>query len=212
MWLLIVFLNSQRAMEIILATSNNHKIRELKELLKPLQHLELLSLRQFPDYEPPEETGVTFRENAVLKAEHAAKHFNRWALADDSGIIVPILQGRPGVYSARYAGPQATDKENYDKLLSEMAPFTSREDRTAHYECCLALAGPDGFLKCVEGICEGFIVEEPRGRNGFGYDPVFIKNGYEKTFAELDGSVKIRISHRHKAFERLRTFLESLRE
>lgn len=199
-------------MEIVLATNNLHKIREFKDLFKALlPHLELISLRQFPDYIAPEETGKTFCENAVLKAEHAAKHLGKWAMADDSGLVIPALNGDPGVYSARYAGLNATDKENCGKVLRKLEGFPSPEDRTAHYECCLAVAGPQGLVKCVEGICEGYLLSESRGRNGFGYDPLFVKNDYEKTFAEIDESVKNRISHRRKAFERLLAFLENLR-
>lgn len=199
-------------MEIIIATNNLHKIREFKDMFKAIPRLEILSLRQFPDYVAPEETGTTFQENAILKAEHAAFHLDKWALADDSGLVVPIINGEPGVYSARYAGLDASDKDNCDKLLGRLADFPSLDDRAAHYVCCLALASPKGVEKCVEGICEGHVLTEPRGRHGFGYDPLFIKNDYEKTFAELDEHVKNRISHRRKAFERLLAFLENLRE
>jgi XTP/dITP diphosphohydrolase len=198
-------------MEIILASANLHKMREFRDMFKSLTHIELISLHQFSHYVTPEETGQTFRENAILKAEHAAKHLNKWVLADDSGLVVPALHGEPGVKSKRYAGPQATDVENRTKLLRAMEHLKAQE-RTAYFECCLALASPTGLKKCVEGICEGYIVKEPRGRYGFGYDPLFVKNDYEKTFAELDEAVKNRISHRRKAFERLLTFLETLKE
>jgi XTP/dITP diphosphohydrolase len=194
-------------MEILLATTNLHKIREFKEMFKVLSHIELISLRQYPDYFSPEETGLTFRENAIIKAEHAAIRLNKWALADDSGLVVPTLEGDPGVLSRRYAGEDATDHENRQKLLHSMKHM-AEQDRTAYFECCLALANPSGLIKCTEGICEGHIIQEPRGRYGFGYDPVFVKNDYEKTFAELDDSTKNRVSHRHKAFERLLSFLE----
>lgn len=199
-------------MEIILASTNFHKIRELRDMFKSIPHLELLTLHQFPDYKPPEETGNTVRENAILKAEHAASHLNMWALADDSGLIITALNGLPGVHSARYAGSTATDKERCDQLLHEMAPYLSPEERTAHCECCLALASPAGVQKCVEGVCEGYIAIELRGRNGSGFDPIFIKNDYEKTFGELDDTIRNRISHRRKAFERLVAYLENLRE
>jgi XTP/dITP diphosphohydrolase len=198
-------------MEILLATTNLHKVREFRDMFKSLSHLELISLHQFSQYEAPEETGSTFKENAILKAEHAAKQLKRWVLADDSGLVVPALKGEPGIKSKRYAGQDATDLENRQKLLHSMEHLADQE-RTAYFECCLALASPDRLKKCVEGICEGYITKEPRGRYGFGYDPLFIKNDYEKTFAELDDSIKNRISHRRKAFERLLAFLETLRE
>lgn len=199
-------------MEIILATTNFHKIREFREMFKSLPHLELISLHQFPNYVPPEETGGTIKENAILKAEQAARQFKMWAMADDAGLFVPILNGEPGIYSARYAGPNASAHENCTKLLQKMASFISPEERTAYCECCLALSSPQGLRKCVEGKCEGYLTEVPRGRNGGGYDPVFVKNDYEKTFGELDENVKNRISHRRKAFERLKAYLENLRD
>lgn len=199
-------------MEILLATANLHKIREFRDMCKSLSHLEILSLHQFPSYVAPEETGTTFKENAILKAEHAAKQLNIWTIADDSGLVVPFLQGQPGIYSRRYAGPEACDSDNRKKLLQEMARLTTQEDRSAYYECCLAVANPSGLKKCVQGLCEGFILTESKGRHGFGYDSLFVKNDYEKTFAELDETIKNRISHRRKAFERLAIFLENLRD
>lgn len=199
-------------MEVILATTNFHKIREFKEMFKSLPHLELISLHQFPNYVPPEETGGTIKENSILKAVHAAHHLKRSVLADDTGLFVPALNGEPGIYSARYAGSNATDSENCHKLLEKMSTFTSHEKRMAYFACCLAVANPMGIQKYVEGTCEGFISDVPRGRNGGGYDSLFIKNDYEKTFSELEESVKNRISHRRKAFERLVVYLENLRD
>jgi XTP/dITP diphosphohydrolase len=198
-------------MEIILASGNLHKIREFKEILKSFPHIELISLHQFPHYAAPEETGLTFKENAILKAEHAAKTLNRWVIADDSGLVVSSLKGQPGVYSRRYAGPDATDAENRKKLLSALKEHNSPDRRTAYYECALAIASPEGLKKCVTGTCEGYISTEEKGRNGFGYDSLFIKHDYEKTFSELEESIKNRISHRRKAFERLAIFLEMLK-
>ncbi len=198
-------------MELVLASTNLHKIREFKDMFRSLPHIELLSLSQVGACEMPEETGQTFKENAILKAEYTAKQLNQWVLADDSGLVVPALRGEPGVRSSRYAGPQATDADNRKKLLQAMEHLHGPE-RVAYAECCLALANPAGVVKCVEGICEGYIATEPRGRHGFGYDPLFVKSDYEKTFAEMDESIKNRISHRHKAFERLLNFLETLKE
>ena len=197
--------------EILLATSNLHKIREFREMFRPLHNFELISLCQHPEYIPPEETGSSFKENAILKAIHAAQFFGALVIADDSGLVVPSLKGLPGVHSRRYAGPSATDVENRQKLLQAMISFQGVE-RTAYYECVIAIADAKGLRKCVEGTCEGVVVTESRGRSGFGYDPLFVKTDYDKTFAELEASVKNRISHRRKAFDRMMTFLESYRE
>lgn len=197
-------------MEILFASHNLHKMREFRDMFKSLAHIELISLHQFPHYQAPEETGNTFRENAILKAEHAAKELNKWVLADDSGLVVPALRGEPGVKSRRYAGLEPTDEENRQKLLKAMEHLEG-EARTGYFECCLAIANPSGLQKCVEGVCEGQIIEEAAGRYGFGYDSLFIKNDYEKTFAELDDSIKNRVSHRRKAFDRLINFLETLK-
>lgn len=196
-------------MEIVLATQNLHKVREFRDMLKILKGIDLDSLINFSDYTPPEETGTTFRENAILKAEHAAKALNRWVIADDSGLIIPALKGSPGIHSARYAGADATDSENRKKLLDEMAGMDGIE-RSAYIECCLALASPKGVKKVVTGICEGYITMEERGRNGHGYDPLFVKIDYNETFAEMEEQTKNRISHRRKAFDKLLPTLESI--
>lgn len=196
-------------MDLVLATTNLHKIREFREMLKPFKNLDVLSLLNFPEYHPPAETGSTFKENAILKAEQAAKALNKWVLADDSGLVVPSIDGAPGIYSARYAGPEATDAENRQKLLQALA--TKKEhDRSAYYECCLALANPSSLQKCVTGTCEGTVLHEERGRHGFGYDPLFVKIDYAKSFGELDETTKNRISHRRKALDKLSAALESL--
>lgn len=197
-------------MKLVLATTNLHKLREFKEMFKSLPKIELFSLVQFPDYLPPEETGITFQENAILKAIHAAHHLGHWVLADDSGLCVPALGGAPGVYSRRYAGENATDQENRQKLLEAMQHL-GEDQRYAYYTCALSLASPQGIKKTVEGICEGVILSSSKGRNGFGYDSLFLKHDYDKTFAELDESLKNRISHRRKAFERLIVYLESIK-
>lgn len=200
---------SSSQVELVVASTNVHKVRELKNMLKPLGKFDLLSLCDFPNYIPPEESGKTFEENASLKAEHAAKALGRWVLADDSGLIVPSINGAPGVLSARYAGKDATDLENRKKLLDEMQHLMD-DDRQALFECCIALASPEGVKKCVKGTCEGILLSKDRGGGGFGYDPLFVKHGYSKTFAELGESVKNRISHRRKAFDKLILSLESL--
>ncbi|MBM3198446.1 MAG: RdgB/HAM1 family non-canonical purine NTP pyrophosphatase [Chlamydiae bacterium] len=197
-------------MELILASTNIHKTRELKSLLKPLG-FDLLTLFDFPGYVPPEESGSTFQDNALIKAISAANTHKKWALSDDSGLIVPSLQGQPGVHSARYAGVGATDRENCLKLLEAMVSFRDPEKRSAHFICAIALASPEGKSWVFQGTCEGLIEEEPRGRNGFSYDAIFRKHDYNKTFAELDEEIKSKVSHRRKALDKALLFLESLR-
>jgi XTP/dITP diphosphohydrolase len=196
-------------MEIVIASTNLHKIREFREMMKPIKGIDLLSLLNFSSYAPPPEDADTFKENAVQKGLHAAQALNMWVLADDSGLIVPALNGAPGIRSRRYAGEDATDTENRLKLLSAMSHIDELQ-RNAYYECCLVLASPEGIKKCVTGICEGIILKEERGRNGFGYDSLFVKNEYDKSFGEIDESIKNRISHRHKAFEKLIPTLETI--
>lgn len=189
--------------KLVLATRNSHKIRELKLLLKPLSSsFDIYSLNDFSSYSPPEESGKTFEENATLKAVHAASFLKTWALADDSGLVVPALNGAPGVISARYAGEKATDRENRQKLLEAMIQLEGIE-RAAYFECVLVIANPDGYKKSAKGICEGTISLKEKGRNGFGYDSLFIKHDYQKTFAEIDEEVKNKISHRAKAVSKL---------
>lgn len=196
-------------MELVIASRNIHKIRELRAMLKSLAHFDVLSLIDFPQYTPPHESGKTFEENAVIKAVHAAKELQRWVLADDSGIVIPALKGAPGIHSRRYAGDNASDKDNRIKLLREMShidePF-----RQGYFECWIALASPDGLKKTARGISEGTITQEERGSFGFGYDPIFTKHEYGKTFAELDEEIKNRISHRRKALDKILPALEML--
>jgi XTP/dITP diphosphohydrolase len=196
-------------MQIVLASSNSGKIREFREMFRILPHIDLLSLKNFPDYEADEERGESFEEIAANKAFSAAKALGYWVVADDSGLVVPSLGGSPGIYSRRFAGPEATDKENCQKLLDAMAGFQGTQ-RYAYFFCALALASPEKIYKVFSGKCEGEILSEERGGNGFGYDPLFVKHDFDKTFAELPDSVKVRIStHRKKAFERLAAALES---
>ena len=197
-------------MEVVIASSNLHKIREFRDMLKSIKTVDLLSLLHFPDYQPPPEDGATFQENAMRKAEHAAQALQKWVLADDSGLVVPALKGLPGVNSRRYAGEEATDAENRKKLLEAMGHLDGLQ-RAAYFECCLALASPEGVKKCVTGTCEGILLKEERGRNGFGYDSLFVKQEYDKTFAEITELTKNRISHRRKALEKLLPTIEMLR-
>lgn len=196
-------------MQIVLASHNVHKIREYRSILKSLAGIDVRSLIDFPQYHLPEETGKTFEENVTLKAIHAAEALQEWVIADDSGLVVPALKGAPGVFSARYAGNDATDAENRKKLLHEMRHLRDGM-RNAYFECWIALASPKGLKKVVKGVCEGVIRESEKGGQGFGYDPLFIKHEYGKTFAEMDEQTKNRISHRRKAFDKLLPVLESL--
>ncbi len=195
-------------MELVIATTNFHKILEIKAMIRSqFNQIEILSLKDFPEYVAPEEDGNNFFEIAEKKATHAAHAIGKYVLADDSGLVVPHLNGEPGILSRRYAGPEATDKENRDKLITKLKGL-SEENRFAFFECALSLASPSGIIKTVRGISEGHLITEPKGRGGFGYDPLFIKHDYNKTFAELEEDIKNRISHRRKAFDKLSPFLE----
>ncbi len=196
-------------MDIVLATLNVHKLREFRDLLKSVNRFDVLSMHNFPHYSLPPQEENSFKERAIAKAVHAAQELKKWVLADDSGLIVPSLNGAPGIYSKYYAGDEATDAENRRKLLEALKGKTGLE-RSAYFECCLALAGPDGLKKCVTGRCEGMVSPEERGRHGFGYDAIFIKHDYDKTFSELDDAVRNRISHRRKAFEKISIALETI--
>ena len=196
-------------MKLVLATSNLHKILELKSILRTIiKGVDIYSLRDFSNYKAPKETGETFAENAELKAAHAAKELNMVAIADDSGLVIPALSGEPGVKSRRYAGEEATDKENREKLIDKLSHMPV-EHRSGYFECALCFASPEKIIKTVLGKCEGTLLIEPRGGSGFGYDPLFIKYDYNKTMAELDEDTKNRISHRRKALEKLLVTLEA---
>jgi len=196
-------------MELVIASLNVHKIREIRGMLTKLGHFDITSLLNYPDYVPIKEDGESFEINARLKAEDAARTLKKWVLADDSGLVVPSLGGEPGIHSRRYSGEEATDSKNRIKLLEIMRSKSDLE-RAAYYECCLVLASPEGIVKFVRGICEGYIIDEERGKHGFGYDSIFVKHDYDKTFAELDESTKNRISHRSKAVEKILPSLEAL--
>ena len=196
-------------MQLVIASRNVHKIREFRAMLKSLPNLDILTLIDFPNYQPPEETGSSFEENSLLKATHAALALQRWVLADDSGLVIPALNGAPGVFSRRFAGAKATDKENRLKLLKEMRHLQDPL-RQGYFECSIALVSPEGIKKTVKGTCEGTITDQERGSKGFGYDPIFVKFEYGKTFAEIEEAIKNRISHRRKALDKLLPALEAL--
>lgn len=190
--------------EIIFASHNKGKITEIKQILSPLS-INVLSAENI-DMPEVKETGKTFEENALLKSSTIAKLKNRPCLADDSGLCVDALDGRPGVYSARYAPDRDFDKA-MDKLLSEMEK-SSNKSRQAHFSCVLALSYPDGRNVTFEGRVDGQIALKKNGASGFGFDPLFVPNGYSLTFAELGRDVKNKISHRAKALEKFITYLK----
>ena len=191
--------------ELIFASHNKGKIAEIKQILGPLG----INVKSSEDFDLPdvEETGTTFEENAALKAVTIAKLTGTQCLADDSGLCVNALHGRPGVYSARYAPNRDFDKA-MDKLLQEILDSQS-QDRRAYFACVLVLANPDGTYKSFEGRVEGEITLEKQGAQGFGFDPVFMPIGYNKTFAELGSEIKNKISHRGRALEKLISYLSS---
>ena len=194
-------------MKLILASNNKKKLRELGEILSDMD-VELLSQREAGcDFEV-EETGTTFAENAYLKAKAVADATGLAAVADDSGLMVEALNGEPGVYSARYApgGHEASDKEKYEYLLSKLVNVEHRAAKFVSSICCIL---PDGSIIRTEGECRGEILRTPAGEGGFGYDPVFMPRGYDRSMAELGTEVKNRISHRANA---LREFKKKLRE
>jgi XTP/dITP diphosphohydrolase len=188
-------------MKIVIATSNQHKLRELKELLKNFD-VQLLSLRDFPDCPAVVEDGKSFAENALKKGHTICAHTGLLTIADDSGLEVDCLGGQPGIFSARYAGEGTDDRKNYEKLLQEMKGIAS-ENRGARFRCVLSIAAPSGQQRVVEGEYRGLIIEEPRGKNGFGYDPVFLDTASGLTFAEMRPDQKNQISHRARALHEL---------
>jgi XTP/dITP diphosphohydrolase len=186
-------------MEIVIATKNKGKIEEIKEY-EACSKINWLTFKDLGDFPDVEETGSSFLDNAIIKAKAISEFTKKAALADDSGLIVDALGGRPGVYSSRYAGPEATDKENRDKLLEEMEDVTELSGRSARFVCSMVMWDTDnGLVFKTEGICEGKIGFEEKGKGGFGYDCIFTPEGYQKTMAELESKEKNTISHRGKA-------------
>ncbi len=188
--------------EFVLGTGNRKKLLELQDLFGPLG-LRLSTLADWPQAITVEETGQTFAENARLKAAEQARALGAWVLGEDSGLAVDALGGRPGVYSARFAGPEANDAANNAKLLAELAAVPA-DRRGARYVCHMTLADPSGQVRAEsEADCRGRILSEPRGGQGFGYDPLFEIPEYHCTFAELGLAVKWALSHRSRAGRQL---------
>lgn len=198
------------SMVLVLGTHNDKKRLELEELLGPLG-FELKTLAGFENPLEVEETGASFAENAALKATEQARHLGHWVLGEDSGISVAALDHAPGIYSARYSGPDATDQSNNDLLLKELGD-RPRDQRAAYYTCHMALADPAGTVRAsAEAICRGWIRCKPAGSNGFGYDPLFEIAELHRTFGELGTTVKSVLSHRSRATRRLVPQLTALR-
>jgi XTP/dITP diphosphohydrolase len=193
-------------MKLVIGSRNKKKLIELRDLLGDLP-IELTDLAPWPDMPDVEETGSTFEENARLKAIGYAKGTGHWCLAEDSGLCVPSLKGRPGVLSARYAGIHGDDAANNRKLLAELGPLPE-DRRDAYYVCFAALSSPTGeVVATAEGRCNGVILKEARGNSGFGYDPLFLVPEFHRTFGELSLRVKQALSHRAKAIGLLRPAL-----
>jgi XTP/dITP diphosphohydrolase len=197
------------ATTLVLGTRNRKKREEIVEILGDLG-LEFGDLTRWPDLPEVVEDGTTFEANARKKASETARAVSHWVLGEDSGLVVPALNGRPGVHSARYAGRQGDDAANNARLLAELAPYPD-DRRAAYYICSVALAGPQGEVQAVaEGRCHGVIVREERGSGGFGYDPLFLIPEYHRTFGELSPRVKHALSHRARALAKLRPVLRRL--
>ena len=192
---------------LVLATKNKHKLTELRKIFGiPEDHIRLAT--DYPGAPDVEETGVTFEENALIKARALRDFTGEWAIADDSGLEVDSLDGEPGIFSARYAGTHGDDAANNNLLIEKMAPLSA--PRTAHFTCAIALVSPDGHEFVATGYCPGVILHKGRGNNGFGYDPLFLPEGYEKTFAELPSDVKCSFSHRAVAAAKMREIMQTV--
>lgn len=193
-------------LELVIATKNKGKMREIRELLKSFK-IKITSLEDYPNAPQIEEDGKTFAQNAIKKAVTIAMYTGKLTLGEDSGIEVKALGNQPGIYSARFSGPRATDRKNNLELL-RMLKGKPASKRQARYRCLAALVGKDGIIDVVSGSCSGIITNAYRGTNGFGYDPLFLIPRYNKTFGELNPAIKAKISHRAKAFKKIKTSLQ----
>jgi XTP/dITP diphosphohydrolase len=191
--------------QLLVATRNRGKIKEIRALLDGLVE-EIICGADLRDLPETVEDGATFRDNALKKAREACKATGLPVLADDSGLVVDGLDGRPGVFSARFAGPDADDSANNHKLLQEVAGL-SQSERSAAFVCSMAFVSPDGVEQLFEGRVGGMIIDQPRGEHGFGYDPLFLVDGYQQTMAELPLDEKNRISHRGQALQAFKQYL-----
>ncbi len=195
--------------QLVLSSRNRKKSGEIQDLLAPFE-IQVCSVAEFPNCPEVVEDGDSFAANAALKATQIAKLLQQWVLAEDSGIKIDALGGRPGIHSARYSGEGATDERNNEKMLQELAGVPD-DKRGAQYVCHVCLSDPNGQVRlAVEATCRGRITHQPRGSNGFGYDPYFLIPEHHRTFGELSSAVKQRLSHRARAFERFIPQLVSL--
>ncbi len=192
--------------ELIVATKNEGKLREIKDLLKDF-NLKITSLRDYPDIPSIEEDGKTFVQNALKKAATVALYTKKLTLGEDSGLEVKALKNKPGIYSSRFSGEGATDQKNNLKLLKELRGVPLKK-RQARYRSYAALVNGQGIISVVSGSCSGLITLRSKGKNGFGYDPLFLIPRYQKTFGELDLSIKSQISHRAKALAKIKKALQ----
>jgi XTP/dITP diphosphohydrolase len=189
--------------KVVMASRNEHKIDEMRRILDAAGlNLELVGIKEFPDLPDVDETGSTFAANALLKAREICAFTGLPAIADDSGLCVDALNGMPGIFSARWAGSHGDDRANLDLLLAQIRHIDP-ERRTAAFHCAAAIALPNGDEQVVEGIMTGRVIDAPRGANGFGYDPIFIADGYQITTAQMDSADKDAISHRGRAIAAL---------
>lgn len=196
--------------EVIIATKNRGKAKEFESIFAPRGFL-VKTLLDYPEIEDVEETGQSFEENAILKAEAVSRQLNKIVISDDSGLMVDALDGRPGIYSARFAGEEKNDQANIDKVLTELKGVLT-EKRTAKFYCALAVAAPGQKTFTVFGTCEGRILEEKIGTNGFGYDPIFFVEQLGLSMAELTSEKKNKISHRANALAKLDIHLDTFIE
>lgn len=197
-----------KQLELVIATRNKKKIEEIRRILEGIT-VGLYSLDDFPGCPEVEEDADTFEGNAVKKSVAVAKYSGKPAIADDSGLEVYALNGAPGVFSARYAGPDTDDRKNCEKVLLKMRKVEEGK-RGARFVCVIALAFPDNRVETFVGFAEGKIGRVPKGSSGFGYDPVFYPEGHDRTFAEMSADEKDTLSHRGMALEKLRDYLSSL--
>ncbi len=195
-------------MDILIATRNKGKIREISEILD-LPETRFIGLDSFPDCPDAEENGRTFDDNALIKASQAAYYSGLWAMADDSGLLIDALSGQPGILSARFAGPDADYRDNWMKVLELMQGIPAGK-RTARFVCVMCLVGNNNRAFFTRGEIEGTITAEPRGDSGFGYDPIFIPAGSDRTFAEMDPAEKNQISHRALALKKMQHLINGL--